>query len=761
MRAKRRLFAWGLTAVLVAGFTTYGAICWSRARLDAMPATFMLLDRHGDLLAQIGGSDAAGYGYWPAPVDSDRVVQALLALEDRRFWSHPGIDPIAVARAAVQDLTSGRRVSGASSIAMQVARLQRPAPRTWLNKTLEAGTALALTLRYGRAAVLDQYLRIVPFGNNGHGVAYASRLYFDKPAADLSWAEIALLAAIPQAPGRMNPLTAAGRASAKTRAERVLTYLGDTGVIPQRDLAIARGQLVTMAVNDLPHRAPIAMHTILRLERLLGGADSWLERHQEARVMATLDLGLQRRVEELSAKYLAEWRDDGAEQTAVAVVDRKSGEVLAWIGSADYFGRDAGAIDFGATNRSPGSTLKPFLYALALDRGLIRSDVPLRDEPDVAPGIENADRRYLGRLLPRQALANSRNAPAAALVRQIGVEDTYSYLRGLGLTNSDESARNYGLGLAVGALPTTLERVMRAYGALANDGLLSELIWYKGQDRPLPIRVMSRSAARLVTLFLADPLARLPSFSRRGPAEFPFPVAVKTGTSQDYRDAWTIAYSADLIVGVWVGRTDAGPMHGLGGMGSAAELAHAVMLDAQRQLGLERPDLSFPAPDTYRSTEVCAGGEGASCPALFHEWVPDQDAGEAPAHILVDARTSGLALQSTPREDVIEVPMPQRWPLLRQSPRTPDAASIDIVTPEDGAHFLVDPDAPANSVIIALRAHLRGPFKSVTWFVDGRSVANVEGEEPIRLKLQPGMHRLQARLIGRPESSRVVTIQVE
>src|SRR5579872_4851296 len=207
MRGHRHITAWRIAVLLAVGFTTYIGICWSRARFETMPASFMLLDRHGDLLAQIGGSDATGYGYWPAPADSDRVVQALLALEDRRFWSHPGVDPIAVARAALQDISSGRRLSGASSIAMQVARLQHPAPRTWLNKAFEVGTALTLTLRYGRAAVLAQYLRIVPFGNNGHGIAYASRLYFDKPAADLSWAEIALLAAIPQAPGRMNPLT--------------------------------------------------------------------------------------------------------------------------------------------------------------------------------------------------------------------------------------------------------------------------------------------------------------------------------------------------------------------------------------------------------------------------------------------------------------------------------------------------------------------------------------------------------------------------
>jgi penicillin-binding protein 1C len=765
MRVPRRSIIAGLVAaVFTASIAAYAGICWSRAKLDAMPASFMLLDRHGELLAQIGGSDAAGYGYWPAPKESDRLVQALLALEDRRFWSHPGVDPVAVARAAWQDLTSGRRLSGASSIAMQVARLQHPEPRTLLNKAIEAGTALALTLRYGRATVLEQYLRIVPVGNNGHGVAYAARLYFDKPAADLSWAEIALLAAIPQAPGRMNPMTAEGRARAVARGERVLAYLAAVGVIPERDFAMAREQLAAIEVRPLPRRPPIALHTILRLEHLLGGADAWLERHQEARIAATLDLDLQGRVERLASQHLAEWRAADAEQVAVAVVDRRSGEVLAWVGSAGYFGGDAGAIDYGATDRSPGSTLKPFLYALALDRGLIRADVPLRDEPDVAPGIENADRRYLGRLLPRQALANSRNAPAAALVRELGVEDAYAYLRGLGLSDGDETARHYGLGLAVGALPTSLERVVRAYGALANDGMLSDLVWYRGQDRSPPVRVMSPTAARLVTLFLADPMARLPSFSRMGPAEFPYPVAVKTGTSQDYRDAWTFAYSTDFVVGVWVGRADVGPMRGLGGITSAAELAHAVMADVERDRGPAKSDLSFPAPEAYRGVEVCASGEPAVCPAVFHEWVPDHDADKA-ANILIDRRTGALALQSTPREDVFELRVPVPAPLdpmlLRPSRASEDAVRIDIVSPEDGAHFLIDPDAPAESNTVALRARIRGPFKSVTWYVDDERAGSIEGERPLHLRLRPGIHRLQARIAGRPESAAVVTIKVE
>jgi penicillin-binding protein 1C len=740
-----------------AGLVAFALLCWSRAVLEPMPASFMLLDRHGTFMAQIGGSDETGYGYWPPPAASERIVEAILALEDRRFWRHPGVDALAVLRAAGQDLVRGRRVSGASSIAMQVARLQHPAPRTLANKAIETGTALCLTLRYGREAVLRHYLRIVPFGNNSHGVAQAARFYFDKPAADLSWAEIALLASLPQAPTRLNPLAPAGKEQAIRRGERVLAYLHEAGIIADRDLALAHQQLAAVTVAARPRRPDEAVHAILRLERQLGGADAWLASHQEARIIATLDLDLQRQVERLAAKRLVEWRASGADQVSIAVIDRASRDVLVWIGSGGYFDGDAGAIDFADINRSPGSTLKPFLYGLALDRGIIRADMPLRDEPDVAPGIENADRRYLGRLLPRQALANSRNAPAAALVRQLGIDETYSYLRSLGLHESDRPSRHYGLGLAVGALPTSLERLVRAYDGLANDGMLGELRWYKGEDLPEPQRVLSAAAARQVTLFLSDPMARMPSFSRMGPAEFVFPVAVKTGTSQDYRDAWTIAYSPKFVVGAWVGRADAGPMQAMGGMGSAAELVHDVLLALHKDPTRRLDGLTFPPPAAHRLVDVCSGDR---CTSVFREWVPTEGL-ESADHVLVDRRTGTLATQATADDDVIEerVPMPVDWrPLARARAR--DSVRVDILSPENGARLLHNPDQPAEAETVALRAAVTGPFRTLAWYIDGRLYSTVGSTEALRWPLQPGIHKFQALLPGRPESSGVVTIMV-
>src|SRR5581483_1888996 len=255
---RNRLVAGGIVVALIA----WG---WFGAALVAPKPTPILLDRNGGFLAQIPDDGDAGYGYWEIGALPPRVVAATVALEDRRFWWHPGIDPAAVARALWQNLSSGTRVSGASTLAMQVARMQQPASRSYFNKTREAATALFLTLRYGREAVLRQYLKLAPYGNGSHGIAHAARFYFDKPVADLSWAEIAFLAAIPQAPGRMNPLAPDGRSDAIARGHRILAALRTGAVISAAELKLATAQLDQLPLLDRRIRPENALHAILNL----------------------------------------------------------------------------------------------------------------------------------------------------------------------------------------------------------------------------------------------------------------------------------------------------------------------------------------------------------------------------------------------------------------------------------------------------------------------------------------------------------------
>ncbi len=240
--------------------------------------------------------------------------------------------------------------------------------------------------------------------------------------------------------------------------------------------------------------------------------------------------------------------------------------------------RHAGAIDFARTIRSPGSTLKPFIYALALDRGWLKPADTLADLPEGASGIGNADGVFLGPMLPRQALANSRNMPATNLLRAVGLETAYSFFRELGLHDLDAPADNFGLSMAIGSLPTSLERLVRAYGALAEDGLLGDFVWAQGQRAARAgARAFGRQreAHHLLLVRSACPAAQ---FSALRGERVSFPAALKTGTSQAYRDAWSVAYSTKYIVGVWIGRGDAGPMRGLSGARAAAPLAKAILM---------------------------------------------------------------------------------------------------------------------------------------------------------------------------------------
>ncbi len=751
----------------------------SRSELIAPAPSTLLTDRHGAFLAEWGGDARGEHGYWPVEPLPERVAAAVVAIEDRRFQAHPGVDPLAIGRALWQRLDGGR--SGASTIAMQVARMQQPASRHLGAKLGEALAALALTARHGRAAVLAHYLRLVPFGNGSHGIAHAARLYLDKPVADLSWGEIAFLMAIPQSPARMNPTTVEGRGRAIQRGRRILTALARDGVLSGAELALAEAQIGELPTPPRPARPEVALHAVLGMSH--GDFGTGL-------VAASLDLGVQNEVATLAEATLAELRPLGAEHAAVMVIDRSSREVLAQVGSAGYRVAGSGAIDFTRRLRSPGSTLKPFIYALALERGRIAGDSVLADLPGRSWGIGNFDHRFLGPMLPRQALANSRNVPAADVLRQVGVEETYGALARLGLHGAERTAGYYGAALAIGAMPTTLEKLLTAYGALADDGVLAPLVWTRGGSSGRHQRLWSTATARQITLFLADAQARLPSFPRLGPLEYPFPVAAKTGTSQGYRDAWTVAWSRRFLVGVWIGRADARPMRGIGGT-RAAELARTVMLRLHEREAIPSGDLAFPPPAGWHPAEVCArtGGRNVGlCDSVLTEWfaadtLPDED--ERYRRLRIDRRTGLRAASWTPAEHVSErvfvsfdpvfvgwgvanglLPPPDRpspldAPADAVKPRGRTLPVLSIISPADRLRLIRNPETPEAMNVIALRTAAVTGVDEVTWLVDGRLYAAARPGSAIPWPLTPGTHRFQVSLPDGSALSEVVTVTVE
>jgi penicillin-binding protein 1C len=724
-RTKKLLTFWLCFQLALASMCLlYAGQVFQRAHLAAPAPTPIIYDRNGVMLAQFGDrqDQRTEYGYWPVDPVPDRVARATLALEDRRFAGHPGVDMRAVLRAAWQHLQGGR--SGASTIAMQVARMQHPAPRTLWAKAVEAGTALALTARYGRNAVLAQYLRLVPYGNGSHGIGHAARWYFDKPVADLSWAEIAMLSAIPHAPATLNPLHPAGLERCRHRALRILDVLAAQGAIRAGELAAARGQLDALQVATPPTRPVVALHAILRLQRML--AVQGVRDAADPRIRTSLDLGLQTELAALAEARLHTWRGEGAQQVAVMVTRRHSRQVLAALGSAGFNSLPAGRMDYTSARRSPGSALKPFVYALALERGMLSPAQVMQDLPDASAGIGNADGGFLGAILPRQALANSRNVPAVTLLRQVGLPRAFDELRSLGLHDLDGSPDRFGLSMAIGSLPTSLDRLMRAYATLAEDGLDGDLAWYQGQSLAPPRQLVQLAVARQITQFLSDPMARLPSFQRYGSVEYPFAVALKTGTSQGYRDAWVVAWSQAFEVGVWVGRADAGPMTRLSGALSAADLAQAVLL---RLHGVTRGDLqadAFAPPPGRVPAELCTTTglrAGAGCASRITEFVSRY-----------------------------ELPVPAA---------ADGSVHLSIVSPAPETRFWRNPEVPAAMNRLALRASVEPPVGQIVWRVDGQDYAIAAPAAPLYWPATPGVHRFQIRLPLQNGASRVVRVVVE
>ena len=676
---------------------------WTASTFIAPRPTTIMTDRNGVFMAQLGGGPG-GYGYWPVINVPSRVALAILALEDKRFWDHSGVDPLAVLRALGQNATSGRRVSGASTLAMQVARMQHPQARTFAAKLTEAAAALVMTARYGREAVLAQYLMLAPFGQNSHGIAYAAEWYFNRPVQDLSWAQIALLSAIPQSPSLYNLDHPAGLARAKARARLALIRLHGQGIIDAPDYTEALADLGQLTPRQYPERQPEALHAIL-LTAAMAAQGPPVER-----LHSSIDLGLERMVDQIATQRLEGFEAEGARQVAVIVANRQSMQVLAFLGSGNYAAQDEGMVDYALRWRSPGSTLKPFIYAQALDRGTISPVSMVLDAPDSGTGVDNADMRFLGPMLPAQALANSRNVPAALLVRKDGLDASHWFLNRLGLSDNTSPAERYGLALAIGGLPTNLTRLVTAYGALANDGVWRPLQWYDDQPQPAPEQIISADTARLITLFLADPMARLPSFGRMGATEFPFPVAVKTGTSQGYRDAWVVEYTGQYVVGVWVGRPDGQPMDELGGAASAARIGQDILLKLYSSETDGQNDGSFVPPPGTQPQEVCASTGAAvigHCAQQMVVYLPN-----------------GIDLPTAP------APVP--------------SAAFRIVAPLDHSLFILNPDTPPGLAVLPLRVAQAGGPAQVEWYVDGQPYQTANAGETVEWPVTPGRHVFEA-----------------
>jgi penicillin-binding protein 1C len=720
----------------------------------------VVLDRHGAPLYE-ARSAAGTRSLHLEPSELPPVlVNATIAAEDRRFFRHPGVDPLAFGRALLRNVRAGSIVEGGSTITQQTAKIlldRRSSSRRGrglLSKFQEAVLAMRLEHRLTKKEILALYLNIAPYGNQVVGAGRASEVYFGVRPSLLTVAQSTFLAALPQRPSAYNPYN--DPRPALRRQRRIIDALVHQKQLSPEEAHTARSERLQIEPAARAFAAPHFVEMVLSAH----GAD------RPARLQTTLDAQLQATVVDIVRAQRELLLRHGAHNVAVVVLDNRTSEWLAWEGSGDYFDKDhGGAINGGIALRQPGSALKPFVYALGFEAGgtpaTVLPDVP-SSYPTGEPGIvytpRNYDGTFHGPLRARQALAGSQNVPAVALASRTGVPDLLRLLRSAGFTAFDKTASHYGLGVALGNAEVTLADLVGAYAVLARGGIWRRPHAIVGEARPETRRVMSPRASYWVTDILADDEARAYVFGRGGSLEFPFAVAVKTGTSQAYRDNWTVGYTREVTAGVWVGNFDRRPLIGSTGVTGAAPIFHAVMLAAQRHVhGREEShaDLVARPPDLREHTICSLSGmrAGDACPIRRAEWLP-VDFSPLPCswhHASEDGLLTiwpdeyrtwasgrgllepGLALAATALPRSAAVP---------QERGVGAARSFEVVSPPDGATYLIDPTLREEFQTLPLRAV--GNTGALEWTVNGRRLGLGSGQQ-VAWPLERGTHVIQAR----------------
>ena len=607
-------------AMLLAGSAAAADLPGYReVRRDWRSSEAWLLDRNGRELQRLRVDDSARrYAWVSADQVSPALKEALLASEDQRFYEHEGVDWKAALNAAAGNLGNAY-VRGASTLSMQLAGMLDPAlrrdnaPRSFSQKVRQARAALVLEKSWKKEEILEVYLNLVGFRGELQGVAAMSHGLFGKAPHGLNRREAALAAALIRAPN----------ATPRRVAERACWLLtvqhGAGGGKPAAadtcdGLTVEVSQTLARAYAAFP-LADAAPHVARKLLTRAG-----------LRVASTLDAGVQAAARTALRARLAELGGRNVEDGAVVVIDNASGEVLAYVGSSGDLSQ-APQVDGAAASRQAGSTLKPFLYGLAIEQRRLTAASVLDDSPvelRTDGGLyipRNYAKSYRGPVSLRASLAGSLNVPAVRALTMVGTDRLVERLRAVGLATITESGDFYGFSLALGSADVTLAQLTNAYRALANGGLWSPLRFEARQAQVPPRRVMDANASYIVADILADRSARAVAFGLANPLETPFWSAVKTGTSKDMRDNWTIGFSSRFSVGVWVGNASGSPMHDVSGVSGAAPVWRDVMLHLHRRVKAYEPAppagvlvqaLRYePAIEPARSEVFIAGSEQA------------------------------------------------------------------------------------------------------------------------------------------------------
>jgi penicillin-binding protein 1C len=767
-------------------------------------------DRDGNLLQEVLSKDSRSLH-----VSIDHVspyfLKAIIASEDKNFYRHKGIDYLAILRAIYQNIKSKEIVSGASTITLQLSRMINPGKRTVIKKTKEAYFAYRLEAGMDKKSILEEYINRIPMGGNLYGVESAAKAYFGLSASDLTLAQATFLASIPNSPIQLNPYH--NLKGIKKRQEYILEKMCEQGLIPKERLARILKENVSLKPQEASFLSPhFVFHVMDNLPDEVGERGSY----RVFEVKTTIDREMQKMVGEQIRKVVSKLKRLNVTNAAAILLDNHTGQVLAYVGSADYFDEEhEGQNDGIMAARQPGSTLKPFLYLLAMENGFnpatIISDIPIHYRmPKGIYSPKNYSEKFHGPVSLREALANSLNVPAAQVSAKIGVERFLDRLHEYGFDSLNQNADYYGIGLALGGGEVTLYELARAYMCLARMGsfipireiltvngirnsefgirnyphktksLVSEantldsggFLCKYGKSETDDVSAVEKTISTpamnyLIADILSDRFARASEFGFNSILNLPFPCAVKTGTSFRFCDNWTVGYTKDYTLGVWVGNFSHSSMQKVSGVSGAGPLFAKIMMTLY---GNKEWPSKFTMPEGLVKVPVCSlSGKkpNQNCPSVIEEIIPKRDLPSyekescdmhvcyavdvhpSPPLLFIRGGRGDYGSNEYIQKEVFTI-LPtkyQKWAEdlgIKTPPEAPQEKEFAISNPKDGAiyHRLSNLLPEYQSIKIELKDSIKDD--EVKWFLNYVPLRTTCKEHAFLWQIKPGDYALKA-----------------
>lgn len=815
MNGDKRILLFILCLCLVLGGGTYFWLLRDIPNPNDIPEylntpSIRIIDRNGILLYESLVGGGGRHSVLPITAIPLALRQATIATEDSNFYQHPGVDITGIMRAFWINLRGGETLAGGSTITQQVARNLFLEPeeryqRSLRRKLRESLLAWQLARRYTKDEILAFYLNQTYYGGLAYGVEAAAQTFFGKAASELDLAESALIAGLPQAPSFYDPLI--DPATAKERQQVVLSLMEKDGYISSEERQLAEREILIFETAPYPMEAP---HFVLWVRAMLDDLLAPEQLEQSITARTTLDLDWQHHAEEIMRRQIEnlQYEQSGpgynVNNAALIALHPATGEILAMVGSPDYFDAEhSGAVNMAITPRQPGSALKPLVYAAAFDPTLPNSYTPATMILDVSTTFttheeaaytpHNYDGLEHGPVSAREALASSLNIPAVIALDFVGLETFSGVTADFGITTLG-NPEAYDLSIALGGGEVSLLELSAAYAVFANGGSRVDSIsildiqdnegniLYQAES-PSSIQVLDERVAWLISDILSDNDARVLGFSRNSTLKIDRPAAVKTGTTSNFHDNWTVGYNPSLVVGVWVGNTNHEPMRDITGLTGAAPIWHKFT----RTVLSGQSEESFVQPEGLVQTEVCALSgllPSEACPYRRLEWFIE---GTQPEErdtfyrmVEINAATGFLATENTLPEDritqtVLDLP-PEAQPwarsqglillsdVINSQTEMGTEAALRIVHPGDHAVYVISPNIPADVQQLHIQAVSQGEFDHVSVWLDGEVIAELsQAPYEVWWTLSEGKHQVWATAItleGVKTNSQIVEFDV-